>query len=239
MFRLSGSTAALQPGMRSQPSMSELWSGAEQPSDLTGQLRAGLASLVLGQDHRVSVLSDVPLEGLRVASSRAEEDQLNECWIVAASGTALPFRDQTFEAITHSDVLCCLVDKLTVLSNCRRLIRPDGRMAFTVIAIEEGLNREYRQRAIESGPTFVDAPCGYEEMLDRTGWRATARLDLTREYGRTVRALLAAEEANEAELVELLGPEEYADRLGRHRRAAEGVEAGLLRRELFSAAPAE
>src|SRR5687767_11129225 len=58
---------------------------------------SGWPALYWAKTTRCStVLIDVPLEGLRAASRRAEEDQLNECWIVGASGTALPFRDQIF-----------------------------------------------------------------------------------------------------------------------------------------------
>lgn len=51
------------------------------------------------------LLSDVPIEGLQHASRRAEAEGI-PAWSVASSGTALPFRDGSFGAVTHSDVLC-------------------------------------------------------------------------------------------------------------------------------------
>jgi ubiquinone/menaquinone biosynthesis C-methylase UbiE len=53
------------------------------------------------------VLSDLPLEGLRAAASRAQEDRLaadTSGLVAAASG--LPFRAGSFDAVIHSDVLC-------------------------------------------------------------------------------------------------------------------------------------
>lgn len=53
------------------------------------------------------VAIDQPFEGLRVARQRADEDGLaGTASIVAASGGLLPFRDTSFDAITHADVLC-------------------------------------------------------------------------------------------------------------------------------------
>lgn len=53
------------------------------------------------------VLADLPLEGLRVAATRAKADGLAACTsvvVVAASG--LPFHAGSFDAIIHTDVLC-------------------------------------------------------------------------------------------------------------------------------------
>lgn len=53
-----------------------------------------------------AVLSDVPVEGLRVARTRAHEEGIANSEFVAASGTGLPFKDGSFDAVGHSDVLC-------------------------------------------------------------------------------------------------------------------------------------
>jgi sarcosine/dimethylglycine N-methyltransferase len=185
-----------------------------------------------------AVLTDVPVGGLEVAAERAEEDQLSErCWVVAADGRFLPFRDSAFAAISHSDVLCCLPDKMTVLKACRCLIRADGKMVFTVISIAGGLSTARRQLAVQSGPSFVDTSVEYPQMLRLANWRITDQCDLTVAYGSAVRRLLDQEQIKEHELVQLLGRDDYIDLVGRHRRAAEAIEAGLLQRELFSAEP--
>ena len=52
-------------------------------------------------------LVDRPLQELRVASRRAVEDRLGgKHWLAVAEGSALPFRNGWFDAITHCDVLC-------------------------------------------------------------------------------------------------------------------------------------
>src|SRR5438046_1704116 len=59
------------------------------------------------------VMVDLPLAALRIASERAAADGLTRrCKVVAADGAALPFNDASFDALSHSDLLCCTPDKL-------------------------------------------------------------------------------------------------------------------------------
>jgi cyclopropane fatty-acyl-phospholipid synthase-like methyltransferase len=51
-----------------------------------------------------SVLSDVPAVGLREAMLRASRERIRALF-VRASGTMLPFRPRSFDAIVHTDVL--------------------------------------------------------------------------------------------------------------------------------------
>lgn len=86
------------------------------------------------------VLVDLPEEGLAIAAVRARADRLPGIYGAVADGRALPWADRHFDAITHSDVLCCLPDKQSVLAECRRTIRADGRMIFSVISITPDLD---------------------------------------------------------------------------------------------------
>ena len=53
------------------------------------------------------VLTDLPLEGLRVAASRAASEGLAaRAGVVASAASALPFRARSFDAVIHTDVLC-------------------------------------------------------------------------------------------------------------------------------------
>jgi cyclopropane fatty-acyl-phospholipid synthase-like methyltransferase len=51
------------------------------------------------------ILTDIPMEGLSVASRRIHEDDVS-AGVVAAAGDSLPFPDRTFDAVTSSDVFC-------------------------------------------------------------------------------------------------------------------------------------
>jgi 2-polyprenyl-3-methyl-5-hydroxy-6-metoxy-1,4-benzoquinol methylase len=50
------------------------------------------------------VLTDLPLEGLRVAANR--EGLAARTAVVAAAASALPFQAGSFDAVIHTDVLC-------------------------------------------------------------------------------------------------------------------------------------
>jgi ubiquinone/menaquinone biosynthesis C-methylase UbiE len=78
-----------------------------------------------------TTLIDLPLTGLRVAVERAVTDYLAErCRVVVADGAALPFKDGSFDAVSHSDVLCCLPAKLATLQACRPVARAGARWRF-------------------------------------------------------------------------------------------------------------
>jgi 2-polyprenyl-3-methyl-5-hydroxy-6-metoxy-1,4-benzoquinol methylase len=53
------------------------------------------------------VLTDLPLEGLRVAAHRAASEGLAaRTGVVAAAASGLPFRANSFDVVIHTDVLC-------------------------------------------------------------------------------------------------------------------------------------
>src|SRR5262245_42045183 len=87
------------------------------------------------------LLVDLPLAGLRIAADRAGKDRMQgNCWAIVADAAILPFPDTSLDAISHSDLLCCLRQKRAVLTACRRVITRHGRMVFTVISITPGLS---------------------------------------------------------------------------------------------------
>ena len=179
-------------------------------------------------------LSDLPMEGLRHAALRAAVDRpAGACFFAAADGAALPYRSGWFDAVSHSDVLCCLEAKQSVLKECRRVIRPGGTMVFTVISIVPDLPPGDRARAGDFGPVFIETDTAYPELLRRTGWEILDSFDLTAVFGRSIQAVLEKELANMDGLRELLGEDALSEKLGRRRRTLEGVEKGLIRREMF------
>lgn len=67
----------------------------------------GWPGLYLGEQSGCDVvLTDLPLEGLRTARSRAEARGVERVAAVVTSGARLPFRRGTFDAVVHTDVIC-------------------------------------------------------------------------------------------------------------------------------------
>jgi ubiquinone/menaquinone biosynthesis C-methylase UbiE len=182
------------------------------------------------------VVVDLPLAGLRLALERSAADSLSQrCAVVAADGAALPFKDASFDALSHSDVLCCTPDKLGVLRACRRVARDGATTAFTVIALAPSLADSERRIAIASGPTFVDIPDDYADLLGQSGWRLQERTDLTTPFLQSMRTEFEGMQARADALAEVLGADEFSERIKRRQATIAAVDAGLLRRELFVA----
>lgn len=51
-------------------------------------------------------LADLPFEGLQIAARRAQEEDIRYLGAVMSSARHLPFGEEAFDAITHTDVLC-------------------------------------------------------------------------------------------------------------------------------------
>jgi SAM-dependent methyltransferase len=182
------------------------------------------------------VLVDLPLAALRIALERATADGVSErCDVVAADGVALPFQDASFDALSHSDVLCCATDKLAILRACRRVAREGARTVFTVIAPAPSLSDSERQIAVASGPVFVDVADDYAVLLGQSGWCLHERTDVTAAFLQSMRADLEGMRARTDALVKVFGLDEFTERMKHLQATIAAVDAGLLRRELFVA----
>jgi len=183
-------------------------------------------------------LIDLPIEGLIIAKARAVAENIaSVSRIAVASGAALPFRENWFHAISHSDVLCCLVDKLSVLRACRDVVQEGGKMIFSVILIPPNLSKSHYRIASESGPSFISADDSYPNLLRQAGWKLADQINLTEEFLETLQLGLENELNHTADLESLLGKEETSLRRTRSRAYINALERGLIMRELFHAVP--
>ncbi|MDH3743376.1 MAG: methyltransferase domain-containing protein [Hyphomicrobiales bacterium] len=214
-------------GLNSQTHLLDLGAGSGWPA-LYMAKRSGC---------RVTLV-DLPANGLRIAEQRAAKDGISAMVTTKIADAAnLSFPDNSFDAISHSDLLCCLMHKRSVLASCRRIVRQTGRMAFTVISVAPGLSTTLRRRAIENGPEFIESADDYTSMLDQTGWKILAYQDISASYAASCNRQLEADEAHEEDLATLIGSKEYSERVAGWRAKLAAIGDGLLRRELFLVAP--
>jgi SAM-dependent methyltransferase len=177
---------------------------------------------------------DLPVNSLIRAQQRAtDENVISRCRSVAASAATLPFKPGSFDAITHSDLLCCLPEKLAMLRECRRVAGEGVNMLFYVIAPGPGLTTRELARACEVGPPFVGISRDYENLLLDSAWRLFEKTDLSNGYLAALRRLVSAFERESASLETLLGPEEYTSQLLHRRQQVDAIECGLLVREMY------
>lgn len=183
-------------------------------------------------------LTDLPLSGLVIALKRAHEDGLpGTCWAVVADGASPPFADGAFDAVSHSDVLCCLAEKRGVLDACRRSLDPRGTMVFSVLSLAPRLTGAAYRRAIDCGPEFIESETDYPTLLEQTGWKVLEAIDVSAEFAASCQRMMEAEVMHADELRALLGPALYGERKDNLQRRHAGASEGLLRREIFVASP--
>ncbi len=179
-------------------------------------------------------LLDVPVKSLRYARQRALDENLGgRCRAVAASGAALPFKSGTFRRICHSDVLCCLPEKLALLKECRRVARDGCKMLFYVIAPAHGLSAADLEKACSVGPPFVGVRDEYDRMLMASDWQPLQKTDLTSEYLASLRKLHEAMKTNAKSLEAVFGSTEFEAQLQHRCRQISVIEHGLLKREMY------
>jgi SAM-dependent methyltransferase len=228
------------------------WTTSEQAREMISMtgVRAGQSLLDIGagsgwpalfvarESGCRATLLDIPMNALEQARRRAEDDGISDrIETVAGSGAALPFEDACFDIVSHSDVLCCMPEKLSMLRECRRVIRDDSATLFSVIYIPQGLSESDHARAIEAGPPFIDTPDDYCNMLEETGWRVDTRIDVTAGYRQSLGALIHAFD-KDSELRDALGEATVRDSRERRQEQVDSIDTGLLVREIFLATAA-
>jgi ubiquinone/menaquinone biosynthesis C-methylase UbiE len=200
---------------------------------------SGWPSLYLTKETGCSsVLMDLPFEGLRIALQRARADGLaKRCFAAQGDGSLLPLKSASFDAISHSDVLCCLENKRGVLRESRRVVSKSGRMAFSTIFVRPGLAAQDYAEAVAAGPQFIETETDYATMLTATGWRLSDQVDLTPGFMVVMRRLVEARERHTGDLIRLVGESQGREMVEVVRNKMPAIERGLLQRALFVAEP--
>ena len=199
----------------------------------------GWPGLYLGEQSGCKVtMVDLTGSALKLASDRARAQCRDQkSWFSVANAADLPFRIGYFDAINHSDLLCCLSRKYDALVSCRRVIRQGGLMGFSVMSISSNLSKEDKVRAIENGPRFVESDLEYPDLLDKTGWKILDYKDLSEECAVLCSALETIDLEHKNALVQAIGDEAFRDRQDEWKSRRHAIEEGLILREFFLVTP--
>jgi cyclopropane fatty-acyl-phospholipid synthase-like methyltransferase len=180
--------------------------------------------------------TDLPFDGLQQARVRSMADGLSSrASHAVATGRRQPFRSGSFDAVVHTDVLCCLGPKLAVLRACRRLLRPGGRLVFTTIHVAADLDAARHRRAVRAGPPHVAARRAYPDLVVQAGFTDVVEIDVSEDYARTQLSWSEAVESRADDVRRLMSDAEFATAQVDRRLARSAIEDGLLCRSLITA----
>jgi ubiquinone/menaquinone biosynthesis C-methylase UbiE len=112
--------------------------------------------------------------------------------VVRGDATVLPFRAASFDACVSQEALLHVDDKLAVLTGCRRVLVPGGRLAITDWIAHATLGERERARLEEwMAATTLQSLDSYRALLGRAGFVRVEAEDLSDEWRALVKARLA------------------------------------------------
>jgi len=155
---------------------------------------------------------DANESGVVTANSLAAEagDTERVSFRVVNATETLPFEDATFDGVVCIDSMNHFPNRLAVLREWRRVLRPGRRALFTDPVVVTGLvtNDELALRSSIGLFVFATAEVN-DRLISEAGFRLVAREDATDNAARVASRWHEARAAREADLVALEGRERF------------------------------
>ena len=125
---------------------------------------------------------DINVHGIEAANQWAERQGLSSLvsFQVADAGRPLPFSEESFDAVFCNDSINHLPDRLAVLQDWHRMLRPGGRVLFTDPIVVTGQLSNEEMRVRSSIGFFLFTPPGHNErLLEQAGFQVRKVRDVT------------------------------------------------------------
>jgi ubiquinone/menaquinone biosynthesis C-methylase UbiE len=172
----------------------------------------GMSCRLASETGAACVGVDVNVHGIEAANRRAERERLSSrvSFQVVDASCRLPFPDESFDVIFCNDSINHLPDRLTVLRDWYRMLRPGGRVLFTdpIVVTGELSNEEMQTRS--SIGFFLFTPPGHNErLLQQTGFTVLEVRDATHAVASVSGKWRAARARRCEQLVALEGDERF------------------------------
>jgi SAM-dependent methyltransferase len=156
---------------------------------------------------------DINEHGVRNARGLAHGKGLDDRvrFEVIDASQPLPFASASFDAVISNDAMCHIRDRLAVLHDWRRVLRPGGRILFTDAMVVTGAlsNEEIATRSSIGFYLFVP-PGENERLIAEAGFALLATEDVTEAAAVIAAKWFAAREHHRAALVPQEGESNFA-----------------------------
>jgi ubiquinone/menaquinone biosynthesis C-methylase UbiE len=127
---------------------------------------------------------DINAVGIKNANELARKRKLEDRvqFQLVDAGKRLPFDDQSFDVIFSNDVICHIPNRLDLLHEWFRILKPGGRMLFTDALVITGMVTHEEMARRSSIGVYVFSPPGVNEhLISEAGFKLMKREDLTQE----------------------------------------------------------
>ena len=124
--------------------------------------------------------------------------------------TALPFEDGGFDIVWGQDAWCHVPDKAKLIAESVRVLVPGGKIAFTdwleIDAMSDTRRAEVHEATASTNMATMER---YRDFLVTNGFEILVQEDISDDFIREYRAIIARLESLEAEISETISPKVY------------------------------
>jgi len=145
----------------------------------------------------------------RLAAARGVADRAT--FQAVDASRPLPFPAESFDAVVSNDAMCHIANRLDVLRDWHRILRPGGRMLFTDAMIVTGLVSHEELATRSSIGFYIFLPPGENDrLIEQAGFTLLGSEDVTASAEAIARQWHDARERHRAALVTREGDANFA-----------------------------
>lgn len=155
---------------------------------------------------------EINASGVKTATALADKEKVTNLvkFEQHDASKALPYENNSFDAIYSTDVLCHVPGRREVLSNTQRLLKSGGRFVFSDALVIGGLiSHEELEKRCPDGMYFFSPPGINEQLIQESGLKLLEARDTTENSALLSKRWYDAREKRKDALIDCEGKENF------------------------------